>query len=341
MRLAGGRRVTTTPSSPTVSVIVPAFNTRAYVGAAIASALKQTGVEVEVLVCDDGSTDGTGAVLEEWARRDPRVRVFAHPQSCGCAAARNTGLAAARGRYFAFLDSDDEWEPEFLSTQLRAFDAFPDASVVTGNAVSRGGPFDGRPLRSPDHPPRRLSLLEIIEHEDAVNIMSVFKREVCERIGGFDPELRHSEDYDFWLRAATAGFVFVQTPEPLVNYRRRPGSISSDELKMMAGIVVTLARTRARCEGKPAEIAAIDRQIARFEREAILLRAKAALRARAFQDAAGLFRLLYEREPRPAWAAVAFVSRLTPRALWWADRLRTSMRRPATRVPWAAAPGRS
>src|SRR5262249_59032853 len=106
-------------------------------------------------------------------------------------------MAAGCAPFFAFLDSDDEWLPGFLETQLNAFHLFPDASVVTGNAVSVGGPLHGTTLRPATSGRRRLSLLQMIEREDAINIMSVFRRDVFDAIGGFSTRLRPSEGYDF------------------------------------------------------------------------------------------------------------------------------------------------
>ena len=244
---------------------MPAHNTEQFVGDAIASALNQTAVPIELIVVEDGSTDGTRAAIESWCRRDARVRLLANDVAQGSSPARNTGMAAARGPFFAFLDSDDEWLPGFLQVQLSAFDECPDASVVTGNAVSVGGPLHGRPLRPVAGGRRRLALLDMIEREDSVNIMSVFRREVFDTIGGFDPAFCQSEDYDFWLRAATAGFVFVQTHEALVRYRRRPDGQSADELKMHAGIIAALTKALGRLEDRPTERAALKRQIARTQ----------------------------------------------------------------------------
>src|SRR5262249_54856613 len=112
---------------PLVSVIMPAHNTEQFVGAAIASALNQTVAQIELIVVDDGSTDGTRAVIESWCRRDARVRLLANGVAQGSSPARNSGMAAARAPFFAFLDSDDEWLPAFLQVQLSAFDEYADA----------------------------------------------------------------------------------------------------------------------------------------------------------------------------------------------------------------------
>jgi glycosyltransferase involved in cell wall biosynthesis len=92
---------------------MPAPNTEQFVGAAIASALNQTVAQLELIVVDDGSTDGTRAAIESWCRRDARVRLMASGIAHGSSSARNSGMAAACGPFLAFLDSDDEWLPRF------------------------------------------------------------------------------------------------------------------------------------------------------------------------------------------------------------------------------------
>src|SRR5262245_60474543 len=175
---------------------------------AVRSATGDTYPHFELLIADDGSTDSTPDIARAWACADSRIRVL-QQNNRGCSAARNLAMAHARGRYFALLDSDDVWHPEFLASQLALFDRHPDVSIITGNGYFLGGPFDGRPLYplTPIH--QTLSLLDIIRTEDSVCIMSVFRREVYDRIGGFDETLTHNEDYDFWIRAAHAGFGFL------------------------------------------------------------------------------------------------------------------------------------
>jgi hypothetical protein len=201
--------------------------------------------------------------------------------------------------------------------------------VVTGNARDLGGAHDGRPYRPLDSEFRRLSLLEIIEREDAVCIMSVFRRDVFETIGGFDPALQHNEDYDFWLRAAAAGCVFVQTPTPVGLYRRRPDSKSADESTALEGILLVLEKARIFCADRPAELAAINRQIARFEQRDLVVKGKMALRRGEFPAAAECFRRLHERRPGLRGALLARGSRYAPSLLFWIDRLRSRWMRTA------------
>ena len=113
--------------------------------------------------------------------------------------------------------------------------------------------------------------------ETAVFIMSVFRRRVYEKIGGFDESFRSNEDYDFWIRAAVAGFRFVRNDKPAGYYRRRDDSLSADELRMLKGILRVYAKTRATILDRPAELAILDAQIERFETELVAAEARHAL----------------------------------------------------------------
>src|SRR3954469_22016354 len=117
---------------PAISVIMPAFDAAAYLHVAVESVLAQTFSDLELLIVDDGSTDGTVAVAERYAARDGRVRVL-RQANAGPGPARNTGFRAPTGDIFAFLDSDDEWDETFLAAQLAVLSARPDIDVVIGN----------------------------------------------------------------------------------------------------------------------------------------------------------------------------------------------------------------
>src|SRR2546427_10997102 len=131
---------------PAVSVVMPAYNAARFLGEAAPSVLTQSYADLELLIVDDGSTDTTLELARELERADSRVRVLSRPNG-GIAAARNTAMAAARGRFFALLDSDDLWMPRYLETQIAIFDRFG-ADVVSGNALNLGGAFDGQPIHA-------------------------------------------------------------------------------------------------------------------------------------------------------------------------------------------------
>jgi glycosyltransferase involved in cell wall biosynthesis len=319
--------------APVVSIITPAYNAAPFLAQTISSALAQTFGDFELLISDDGSTDHSFEIACAWARLDPRVRALTGPNR-GSSSARNRAMGEARGKYFALLDSDDLWLPDFLKAQLDVFRRYTDADVVTANAYNLGGPRHGQLLNPPASGYRRLSLLEMIEHENSVCIMSVFRRSVVERVGGFDEAVLHNEDYDFWLRAVQAGCQFVVNPEPLAWYRRRPESKSADEAAALAGIIKVLHRARVRCADMPAEGAAIDRQLVRFERQRLFARAKAHLLRREFDAAARAFEALSALSHDFGARAMALISRQSPQALLFAYQLKAAFRtaRPLLRV---------
>jgi cellulose synthase/poly-beta-1,6-N-acetylglucosamine synthase-like glycosyltransferase len=267
----------TTPT-PTVSILTPAFNSAKFIRQTLDSAQRQTFTDFEMIVVDDGSTDDTRSVVEEYAERDPRIRIISQPNG-GIAAARNRAMRVARGRFLALLDSDDLWLPTYLSDQLAILAERPDIDVLSSNAINFGGAFDGAPLlpiRSRGGI-RLVSLLELISVEDSLCILSIFRREVTDVIGGFDVTLGRSEDYDLWLRAAVAGYRIAVNPKPLGLYRRRPDSVSADEVLMLEAMKGPLIKVRGMCARRPDVTYAVDRQLARFGQRCLIATARSAL----------------------------------------------------------------
>lgn len=307
---------------PEVSVIMPAFNVADYLREAAESALSQTWTDLEVVIVNDGSTDGTGSIAESIRRHDPeRVRVIAQ-KNAGLAAARNTAMRHARGEYFALLDSDDVWLPGFLASQMAFFGENPRLDVVTGNAVFLGSRKDGQLARPcPDLRPD-LTLETILTDEEAVFVMSVFSRRVFDTIGGFDESMRTNEDYDFWLRAAAAGFRFGRNPLPLARYRRRDDSLSASETRMVAGILRVYEKARAYCPEDAAVQQLLERQIARFREHLELAQARVALARRDYSSAVRALSAL--RQMRPSWRnrAAAFLAKYAGPALATAYQLK-------------------
>lgn len=121
-------------NNPKVSVIIPTYNRAHLIGRAIKSVLNQTYKDFEIIIVDDGSTDKTEEVVKDF--KDERVRYIRREKNKGGSAARNTGIKAARGEYIAFQDSDDEWLPEKLEKQMKAFEAMAMAKPVIATKVS-------------------------------------------------------------------------------------------------------------------------------------------------------------------------------------------------------------
>lgn len=211
------------------SVVVPAYNSAWSIRDTLRSVLNQTQTALEVIVVDDGSTDDLEAVLRPFIAADARLRVVRQANS-GLAAARNTGLADARGEFVAFLDADDLWHPQFLEKVTDALRADPDA--LFGYAYTFRIDTDNRLLPSPPwrYPPRRdfVGLLEV--NSVGSGSASVFRRSAVIIQGGFDTSLRAraaqgAEDWKLILNLAAQQSP-VLVPEPMVAYRVTPESMS-------------------------------------------------------------------------------------------------------------------
>ena len=195
---------------PVVSVIIPTYNRAALVQEAVASVRAQTYRDFEIVVVDDGSTDGTREALGD--RRE--VRVLRHADRRGVSAARNTGIHAARGEWLAFLDSDDLWQPEKLARQMAYLQDRPDLSLCqTDEAWVRRGVRVNKPLSHRKVGGRifSASLGRCLVSPSAV----ILHRRLVSDHGGFDETLPAAEDYDLWLRLTWRHEVGL-VDEPLV-----------------------------------------------------------------------------------------------------------------------------
>jgi glycosyltransferase involved in cell wall biosynthesis len=308
-----------------VTVIMPAYNVEACIAEAIDSVIAQTYTAFELVIVDDGSTDGTLAIAKRYAAAHPsQIRVLTQPNR-GVAGARNAALRVGQGAIFSLLDADDIWTPLYLAEQVRIFDTQPDVDIITGNAFNLGGPQDGRPTRPfPDRRPAP-DLLEILADETAVFIMSSFRRSVVDRIGGFDENLRTNEDYEFWLRAAAAGCRFRRNPRPLGWYRRRAASLSADDLTMLRGIVRVYRKAATTFEPESAPAAIIARQIERFETERLKAETRAAIANGDTAGAAKFVDALNKRNGRWALRVLSLGLRHAPRIALWALHARRQM----------------
>ena len=180
---------------PLVSVIITTYNRTVMVREAVASVLAQTFGDFEIIVVDDGGTDGTPEALATF--RDVRVR--RHPRRRGVSAARNTGIAAARGEWLAFLDSDDLWLPDKLARQMAYLAARPRLKLCqTDETWVRRGVRVNKPAAHAKTGGRIFlaSLARCLVSPSAV----VLHRQLFQDHGGFDENLPAAEDYDLWLR---------------------------------------------------------------------------------------------------------------------------------------------
>lgn len=214
------------PSFSPISVLMPVHNTARFVGAAIESILRQTHADLELIVCDDGSTDGSGEIARRMAEGDGRVRTLTLPRR-GISAARNAGLAAASGRYVACLDSDDLAEPDRLAVQKEFLDAHAECVALGAQALWIDS--DGDPLGVTDQPLEHEAIMRDLWRGLGSAILQpslMLRREAVEKVGTYREDLEVSEDLDLYLRLAEIGKL-ANLPDRLIRFRRHGDSVSA------------------------------------------------------------------------------------------------------------------
>ena len=207
---------------PDVSVIIPAWNASETILDAIDSALQQTGCLVEIIVVDDESSDNTPEIL---AGLGDRIRWKRFPNG-GPGKSRNRAAALARGKWLAFLDSDDLWEPSKLASQLKAA-SDNNATVVYTNARNFGDDLPVDEIRLTDSQCHSGDVFTELLLDNFVTISGLMvRRDVYEQVGGFAEDLVGTEDWDLMLRLATTE-TFAVVREPVTLYRWANTSLSS------------------------------------------------------------------------------------------------------------------
>ena len=225
--------------SPTISVVMPAFNAAQHIRQSIQSVLEQTFDDWDLIVIDDGSTDETAAVAGSFS--DSRIRCLSR-ENGGQAAARNTGIVNTHGEYIAFLDADDLWLPEKLDRQLEiarrtsADVVYCDGYVFFDTDREERGDFfavvpglkDGATMTP-----------LLYQYNRIATLAAMVKRDVVESVGLFDESrlFQNCEDYDLWLRLARAGKTFYGMPDKLMRYRRHESSTTHRDSRMLRPMI--------------------------------------------------------------------------------------------------------
>jgi glycosyltransferase involved in cell wall biosynthesis len=227
-----------------VSVMIGAYNAERYLGEAIASVLAQTHPPAELIVVDDGSTDGTSAVAQTYG---PPVRCI-RQENGGMAAARNRAIAEASGDYFAFLDADDRFYPDKLERQLAVFDDDPSLDIVFGHVTE---------FLSPDLRSEERQLLRAPKDNvpwPTPNLMLV-RRDAFFRVGLFSTELKVGIGVDWYARAGELGLKSVVPPVVVLERRLHAGNngIRQRDSKPQYLHVVKAALDRRRLASGPGE----------------------------------------------------------------------------------------
>jgi glycosyltransferase involved in cell wall biosynthesis len=225
-------------NDPEVSCVIPVFNGARFLGEAIESVLAQQGCDVEIIVVDDGSTDGTKGVAHQF---DARVSYIWQPNAGTCSA-RNRGIERSSGEFVALLDSDDLWRPEKMTIQLARFDARPELSICTGSM--RNFWSDDMAQELATLPDGRLT-----EIQPNLGSSFVARRSLFATVGLLDTRFKHRDIQEFILRAVDDGAVAEALPDVLVNRRIHGANVSRNrqdegDLELLAIARARIARRR-------------------------------------------------------------------------------------------------
>ena len=223
---------------PLVSVVMPAYNSEKYISEAIESILNQSFKNFEFIIVDDCSTDATFKIIDGYAKKDNRIIVLKNKSNLNVAKSRNRGIARAKGKYIATMDSDDEALPSRLQDQWDYLNSGRDIAICIGNIniINENGEFQyTREYPIYDKDLKR----KVYRYNPFPNPTTVCLKTVYEKIGGYDSSYALNEDFDFWLRAGVY-YKFGNCGKVVLGYRVTSNSASHGRLRLTEKITFKL-----------------------------------------------------------------------------------------------------
>jgi GT2 family glycosyltransferase len=259
---------------PTFSVVIAAYQAAGFVADAIESVLAQTLRPIEIVVCDDGSTDELEAALAPYADEITLLR----KENGGPASAKNLGAQATSGEFVAILDADDVYLPERLEALAELAAARPGLDILTTDCLIVS---NGRYVRNCYCGEYRFEVDDqrrgILERNFVGPGQMAVRREALLSVGGFDEAFRHAEDWDCWIRMILAGSRVGLVDEPLGEHRVRATSLASNRARQFEGYVAVLEKAGARRDLTGEERRVLERSLGVHRRRLALHEAEAAL----------------------------------------------------------------
>lgn len=263
--------------APTMSIVVPCYNASRYIADTLETVLEQTLPDWEAIVVDDGSTDNSADIVEQFVQKDRRIRLL-RKQNSGVSKTRNAGSAEANGKYLAFLDADDLWHPGYLERMAAHLNAWPHIGISF--AIARIVDGEGKPTGSySSMKSSGLDTFDFLSSNPTTTCSNLMvRKETFARLGGFPEDLCHAEDQLFLIKAHLAGICIEGCHEILVDYRVNNSGLSSDLEAMREGWETMLAHAVAEA---PEVIAPL---VARARALNLCYLARRALRVRSALD---------------------------------------------------------
>lgn len=214
-----------------VSIITPSYNSARFIAETIESVMTQTYQNWEMLITDDCSSDGTVDIVKYYCKKDARIKLFVLERNSGAAIARNNSIKHAKGKYIAFLDSDDIWLPQKLEKQIRFMDSNNYAFSMTAYSLMD---LDGKSRNKILYMPKSMSYAQYLRNT-AIGCLTVVIDK--EKTGAFEmPNIRTSQDMALWLVILKRGFKIYALNENLASYRLVPTSNSAKKMKAIKDV---------------------------------------------------------------------------------------------------------
>jgi glycosyltransferase involved in cell wall biosynthesis len=213
---------------PTISIIIPTYNHDQFILGSLQSVMAQTYRNYEIIVINDGSPDNTGRMVEPYVASS-RIK-YIEQANAGQGAARNRGIAEAKGEFIAFLDDDDLWPPDKLEWQVRELQNHPDAVLVYGFMETFG---DCIPCRHPEHKGPSGNVRRDLYRGNFLRSpgQTLIRSAALRHIAGFDPGIWGADDWDLWIRLSQTGH-FIYVSRLALRYRIHPNNASRDVLRL-------------------------------------------------------------------------------------------------------------
>ena len=275
--------------TPLVSVLIPTYNRADRLPQAVESVVEQNVPDLEIIIVDDGSTDGTGSVVEAMSRRGINIQYIWNEKNRGAGYSRDRAFHIATGKYIAFIDSDDRWLPGKLGAQVDILDRYSQIDFLFSDFINVDGRTGAR-ANCFDLNREALAFLQTCALEDGLWLVEdrmipallqkmfvqlgtvLLRRDVFETAGSFDESLRGPEDFEFCLRAAVFGCRFAFTDIVTQERIKNADSVTASQASSWRSTQEALRIFRKLCvqESRPDLLTAVDRSMRRANRNAIL-----------------------------------------------------------------------
>lgn len=316
--------------TPAVTVVIAAYNSAQYISQALDSVKAQTFTDYEVIVVNDGSDDREE--LERILESHPLAIIYVSKNNGGVSSARNAAIRIARGEFYAQLDADDQWTPDYLEFQLKVLADNPDVALVYPNATIINDANDGG-----------VEFMKVTPSEGEVNFVSLVRQEctvmtcvtarmsAIKKAGMFDEGLHRCEDFDLWVRIVKNVGRITYHRRVLALYRRHAGSLSSDRVPMVHSQLAVFEKCSSMANLTATERAVLDQEIHQNRGMLSLFEGKRALHEGHANSALVHFTEANEHLRSNKLVLVIFLLRHVPRLVVWTfgkrERLLLSKRR--------------